>query len=207
VVLCTVAFTFLAHTDVLSIAIGCLQGGRAAETKENIRFATRDLFGLRPKTMLVRLVQQLGLQLGCRDVQLVSNANRVVQRQLRKKLVFADYDITWQELGAIQYAHGDYVLPCVELAPPDLTAIASSKRSEAKKRFALLSEIVTSVTEAIDVEQRSDAVITETWLDVPSRGAWRRKLYPHVRQCVGFVFQNAAMIAGIQCYLILSPLA
>ena len=140
-VLFSVAFTFFDHTRAPTVAIGCLQGGRSFDNQEQIRFATRDLFGLRPKTLMVRLVQHIGHQLGYRDLLLVGNQNRTVHQQLRKGIVFADYDTTWLELGAECRADGDFKMACSALAEPDFLAIASNKRSEAKKRFALLSTV------------------------------------------------------------------
>lgn len=140
-VLFSVTFTFFDHSRVPTVAIGCLQGGRSANNQEQIRFATRDLFGLRPKTMMVRLVQHIGYQLGYRDLLLVGNQNRTVHQQLRKGIVFADYDTSWLELGAERRADGDFKMACSALAEPDFSAIASNKRSEAKKRFALLSTV------------------------------------------------------------------
>ena len=140
-VLFSIAFTFFNHTRTPTVAIGCLQGGRSADNHEQIRFATRDLFGLRPKTLMVRVVQHNAHQLGYQDLLLVGNQNRTVQQQLRKGIVFADYDTTWIELGAQCRADGDFKMACTALTEPDFLAIASNKRSEAKKRFALLSSI------------------------------------------------------------------
>lgn len=141
VVIFSVAFTCFEEGGVRAVAIGCLQGGRSDDALDKIRGATRELFGLRPKTLMVRLVQHIGHQLGCRDLLLVGNRNRVVHQQIRKGLVSADYDGSWTELGATERADGDFVLPCTALAAPDLAAIASSKRSEARKRYALLGDV------------------------------------------------------------------
>lgn len=138
-VLFSIAFTFFSHARIPTVAIGCLQGGRCADSHEQIRFATRDLFGLRPKTLMVRLVQHIGHEFGCQDLLMVGNQNRAVQQQLRKGIVFADYDTTWIELGAQCRADDDFKMKCTALTEPDFLAIASNKRSEAKKRFALLS--------------------------------------------------------------------
>ncbi|MES2149912.1 MAG: DUF535 family protein [Pseudomonadota bacterium] len=149
VVLFSVAFTFLIQDGSPAVAIGCLQGGRADDALELIRSATRELHGLRPKTLMVRLVQQIGRQFGCHDLLLVGNDNRVVQQQLRKGLVMADYDSTWVELGASRRYDGDFRLPCAALAEPELAAIASNKRSEAKKRFALLTAVAGATCAAL----------------------------------------------------------
>ncbi len=138
VVIFSLAFTFVAHDGPLAVAIGCLQGGRSEHAREAIRLATRELAGLRPKTLLLRLVQHLASTYGCRELLFVGNRNRVLGRQLRQGLVVADYDGSWQELGAVLRADGDYALACTPVTPPDLTLIASSKRAEAKRRYAVL---------------------------------------------------------------------
>ncbi len=140
-VLFSVAFTFFNKAGLPNLAIGCLQGGRSENSQEQIRQATRNLFGLRPKTLMVRLVQQLGFQLDCSNLILVSNQNRVITQQIRKGYVFANYDETWQELEAVRRTDGDFTLPCKDLSEPDLSLIASNKRSESKKRYALLCHI------------------------------------------------------------------
>jgi uncharacterized protein VirK/YbjX len=147
-VLFSVAFTFFSRAGTSGVAIGCLQGGREPNSLEQIRVATKDMHGLRPKTLLVRLVQQLGLQLQCEDLLLVGNKNRVVTQPLKKGKVFADYDASWQELQAEPRADGDFRLLCVALVEPDLVSIPSHKRSEAKKRFGLLSNISQSTCES-----------------------------------------------------------
>jgi uncharacterized protein VirK/YbjX len=151
-VLFSVAFTFFSRAGTSGVAIGCLQGGREPNSLEQIRVATKDMYGLRPKTLLVRLVQQLGLQLQCEDLLLVGNKNRVVTQPLKKGKVFADYDASWQELQAEPRADGDFRLPCVALVEPDLVSIPSHKRSEAKKRFGLLSSISQSTSESFFVQ-------------------------------------------------------
>lgn len=140
-VIFSIAFTFFDHSRFPTIAIGCLQGGRSAENQEQIRFATRDLFGLRPKTLMVRLVQHIGHKFGYLDLLMVGNQNRTVQQQLRKGIVFADYDTTWLELGAQRRADDDFKMKCTALIEPNFLAVASNKRSEAKKRFTLLNTV------------------------------------------------------------------
>jgi hypothetical protein len=142
ILLYSVAFTFITHLEVTSVMIGCLQGPRGADALDRVRKATRDLFGLRPKNLLVRLVHQIAHKFDCQDLILVSNENRVLSRQTRKGLVFADYDATWEEIGAVRGQDGDFRLSCKTMPAPDIDAIPSKKRSEAKKRFALVDHAV-----------------------------------------------------------------
>lgn len=160
IVIYSVAFTFIANGVTPQVAVGCLQGGRSADALQRISFVTRDLFGLRPKSLMARLVQQVGREFGCRDLVLVGNVNRVMHQQIRKGRVAADYDETWSELGAIKQDDGDYLLACAVLTGPDLANIASSKRSAAKNRFALLSSIAHDVCTALHARNLGFTLVT-----------------------------------------------
>lgn len=141
----SLAFSFLAdgrHGQTRAIGIGCVQGPQGDDGLELIREATRELHGMRPKNLMVRLVRQLGFEYGCQQLLLVGNANRAVQQSVRKGLVLADYNALWLELGASARADGDYQLACEALLPPAMDEIASKKRSEARKRHELLVVII-----------------------------------------------------------------
>lgn len=154
----SVAFSFLADGLHASVGIGCLQGPQCGAGLDLARDATRDMHGLRPKNLLVRLVQQLGFAYGCCQMLMVGNDNRPVRKQLRKGRVHADYDAFWQEMGALQRSDGDYALRCMPLAPPDLEQIQSKKRSEARRRHDLLCHVVATVLD--NMAQPRTAVTT-----------------------------------------------
>jgi uncharacterized protein VirK/YbjX len=147
----TVAFTLAPRDGVPAVNLGCLQGGKTEDAREAIRIATRDLHGIRPKQLMVSLVQQLGYDYGCERVVMVSNRNRVIYKAIRHGRVLADYDQLWQELGARLRADGDYEMDCAPLAAPSLEQIVSKKRSEAKKRY----ELVRAMAESVAVSLRA----------------------------------------------------
>lgn len=148
-VIYSVAFTFIGPHSAPAVAVGCVQGGREDDALRAIAAATRDFFGMRPKVLLVRLVQQIGHSLDCGKLHLVGNVNRVMLQQIRKGNVSANYDQTWEEIGALPSQRGDYSLDCAALAEPDYSLIASNKRSAAKKRYALLECTARSVCVAM----------------------------------------------------------
>jgi uncharacterized protein VirK/YbjX len=147
----TVAFTLAPRDGVPAMNLGCLQGGKTEDAREAIRIATRDLHGIRPKQLMVSLVQQLGYDYGCERVVMVSNRNRVIYKAIRHGRVLADYDQLWEELGARLRADGDYEMDCAPLAAPSLEQIVSKKRSEAKKRY----ELVRAMAESVSVSLRA----------------------------------------------------
>lgn len=135
------AFTIAPREGRFAVNIGCIQGTAGEGTREAIRSATRQLHGLRPKQLLVSLVRHIGHLLGCSELRMVSNANRVVRSAIRNGSVLADYDQLWEEMGARRLPDGDYCLPCSAPEAPDFEAVPSKKRAEARRRHALLDEV------------------------------------------------------------------
>ncbi|HWJ95036.1 MAG TPA: DUF535 family protein [Telluria sp.] len=146
VLMYSVAFTFAWRGEGHAVSIGCIQGGKDEGTMDAIRAATRELHGMRPKQLLITLVRQLGHEYGCREMLLVSNMNRVVRGAMRQGRVLADYDQVWAEMGAERRADGDFALPCVALAAPDMEAIPSRKRSEARKRYEMMASVAAAAS-------------------------------------------------------------
>ncbi len=140
-----VAFTFARRDGRLAVNVGCIQGANDDGTLDAIRRATRQLNGLRPKQLLVSVVRALGHELGCHEMRMVANANRVVRSAIRNGTVHANYDQLWDEMGARRLADGDYMLPCGPLPEPDFEAVASKKRAEARRRHALLATLCATV--------------------------------------------------------------
>jgi uncharacterized protein VirK/YbjX len=148
-VLYAVAFTFAWRGERHAVNIGCMQGGRSEGTLDAIRVATRELHGLRPKQLLATLVRQLGYEFGCAHMLMVSNGNRVVRGAMRKGRVLSDYDQLWTELGAERQPDGDFRLPCAPVQAPDMDAIASKKRSEARKRHEMVVGLAAAVNQRL----------------------------------------------------------
>lgn len=140
------AFSFFEREQGMLLGIGCMQGPKGERGLQLIKDATRELHGLRPKNLMVKLLSQIAHDHECVALRLVGNANRAVCGATRQGKVHADYDALWQELGAVALADGDYALACEALCAPDLAAIASKKRSEARKRHETLCEMAQAMT-------------------------------------------------------------
>jgi uncharacterized protein VirK/YbjX len=135
------AFSFVQSEQGMQLGVGCMQGPRGEHGLQLIKDATRELHGLRPKNLMLKLLGQFAYDHGCASLRLVSNANRVVCSATRQGKVHADYDTLWQELGAQPRADGDYQLTSEPICEPDMSLIASKKRSEARKRHETLCEM------------------------------------------------------------------
>jgi len=145
----SVVFTVAPRDGRPTVNVGCIQGGNTEDAREAIRSATRELHGIRPKQLMATLVRQLGYEYGCERMVMVSNRNRVVYAAIRRGRVLADYDQLWTELGAQPRRDGDWELPCAPVAAPDLDAIPSKKRSEARKRHELVRRMADDVCVAL----------------------------------------------------------
>ena len=106
------AFCFLRDGMQMQVGLACVQGPNYGDRQARVRTATRDLDGLRPKSLMVKLVEQWGRDHGCRSMLLVGNGNRPVHSAIRQGKVHADYDALWRELGAQRRSDGNFVLPC-----------------------------------------------------------------------------------------------
>ena len=144
----SVAFTFSDVEGFGMVSIGCIQGPKGGDGRALIRNATRELHGTRPKQLLVSLVSQLGYELGCTQLRLVSNANRVVHRAMRQGRVLADYDQLWREMGSVMRCDGDFQLACAPPPALELDKICSKKRSEARKRHQLTVALAAATARA-----------------------------------------------------------
>jgi uncharacterized protein VirK/YbjX len=153
--LVSIAFSFLRDGAGVAIGIGCLQGAPGGGGLEHIRNATRELHGMRPKNLLVRMVRQFGHDLGCGQLILVGNRNRVVTTSMRQGKVHADYDGLWEELRASRRPDGDFGLACDDLAEPLMEEIASKKRSEARKRHDMLLAAIAAMRAQVVRSQRT----------------------------------------------------
>lgn len=138
----SLAFSFMQEGTLRQVGIGCVQGGHNSVGLELAREATRDLHGMRPKNLLVRLASQLGHACGCSHLVMVGNHNRTVcAKSIRKGKVKADYDSLWQELGASQRPDGDWQMGCAPLQAPDMQEIPSKKRAEMRRRHDLMTQV------------------------------------------------------------------
>lgn len=166
----SIAFSFLRHDGAIALGIGCLQGAPGGGGLEGVRAATRELHGMRPKNLLVRLARQFGHDLGCTQLVLVGNRNRVVTTSMRKGKVHADYDALWEELQAWRRPDGDFGLACDTLPEPVMEEIASKKRSEARKRHEMLLAAIEAMRAQVVRSQRELAPLRLVAAAAPAPG-------------------------------------
>lgn len=112
----TATFIFGMHQGRRVAIVGGMSGMLRTGSSMGIKRVTRDLYGLRPKDLMVSLVQEIGDFFCCEKTILIGNCNKLRDRSWRRKQVCrksSDYDRTWRELNALRRQDGDFELPCV----------------------------------------------------------------------------------------------
>jgi len=142
--LAELTFTLCPFAGKTTLFIGGLQGAKAHVPHEAIQVATKACHGLFPKRLLVETAMTLAQFLHVEEIRAVSNETHIYRtaRYRRKKqgLLHADYNSFWESLGAVVDGYGDYVLP-LTIARKPMEEIASKKRSEYRRRYALLDTL------------------------------------------------------------------
>jgi uncharacterized protein VirK/YbjX len=121
--------------------IGGLQGCKGEDGKAVTVKVTRDLWGLRPKDLMMHAAYALAEAFGAARIKAVSTDGHVLERsQKNAKLWHADYDGFWRELGGEPLGNGFFILP-EKRQRRSIEEVPSDKRSAWRARYALVDEI------------------------------------------------------------------
>ncbi|MBD8898262.1 DUF535 family protein [Rhodanobacter sp. DHG33] len=132
--------------DDKTLAIGCIQGPVGADAKEIVRELTRNLHGLRPRSLMLALVGAMARHWGLSRLLAVGNAAHPLRRPHHS--FTADYDAYWQEQQGTEVDGGWYELP---LQPRHKTEadVPSQHRSAFRKREAIRREAERLLVDAL----------------------------------------------------------
>jgi uncharacterized protein VirK/YbjX len=133
----------LHQNEPVDLWIGGLQGCKAGGAKAVTVCATKDLWGLRPKDLLLQAVYGLADAFQVDQIKAISNAEHVHARRTGKSWA-ADYDAYWLQLGGEAIAGGYYRLPR-HWVRRSLSDVPSSK----KKAWLLRTRIADAVNDAV----------------------------------------------------------
>lgn len=126
------------------IIIGGLQGAHRSVSHEVIKEATKACYGLFPKRILMETLWLLAARQNIQTLYGVSNRGHVFRglryRLSKGKHFHASYNEFWESVNGKEYHRYLYRLP-TSLPQKDLSEIASKKRSEYRKRYALLDNL------------------------------------------------------------------
>jgi hypothetical protein len=119
--------------------IGCLQAGSDPRARGLSREVAKDLFGLRPKALVLWCLQQLTLLWDIREIQAVGDQQRVLRHWRERLEVAAHHDDFWRESDGRRLPGGEgWQLP---LTPRFRTRdeIKPSRRRAYERRYAMLA--------------------------------------------------------------------
>ena len=159
--LCELTFTLCQHHGQLTLMIGGLQGPNNPDAQQIVQQATKNLYGLFPKKVVFDALIQVSHWLDVKAICAVSNTTHVyrsLRYGSRKKLMHADYNGFWEMLGGTATAEGYYSLPAA-MPRKAMAEIASKKRSEYRKRYALLDQLEEDIARVLPCPPRLTRVI------------------------------------------------
>ncbi|MET2847374.1 VirK/YbjX family protein [Vibrio owensii] len=135
----TLSFTLGHENGARSIMIGGLQGPRSNETSnEKIKKLTRKLYGQRPKSLMVSLLDLLAQIWGVETILAVkTQSHTYAAKRYSKGRIKTDYDAFWKELGGTEYDRNFYSLT-VNAPRRDIDGMSRSKRSMYRRRYEWL---------------------------------------------------------------------
>ncbi|WP_447752634.1 VirK/YbjX family protein [Pseudomonas nicosulfuronedens] len=135
----SLSFTFGKGGQLL---IGGLQGPRTTMDEGTVKWLGKEMFGLRPKNLLLTVLYTLGEQMGGRQLLGISDAAHTCSHKLK-----SSYDTFWQEAQASRHDRHWYRLP--EREPVrDIAEVKSQRRSEFRRREALREEVSSAIRQA-----------------------------------------------------------
>ncbi len=111
------AFVVAGEAAERHLMLGGLQGMLATDRHFGIKQITRDLYGCRPKDLMVAMVCEIGSCLGCARTVLIGNDNKLPDTRRHYCRKSADYDRNWREMQARRRDDGNFELPC-PVRPP-----------------------------------------------------------------------------------------
>jgi len=145
-VLASTTFSVARSNNGWELIVGGLQGPRRSISHDVIKHATRACYGLFPKRILVEFFGLMAAECGITTLSGVSD-NGHVFRALRYRFskgrhFHASYDEFWASLDGVKSDPFRWQLPLAQ-ERKSLEDIASKKRAEYRRRFALLDEMAT----------------------------------------------------------------
>ena len=132
--------------------IGGFQGRKGGD-EATIKLATKAMHGLRPKNLMVLLVQELAQALGIAELRGVGNLVQVYRARLNHPLVPSrkirfDFDALWTEVGGEPREDGWFTLPMTTpRRSPD--QVKPNKRAMYAKRYLLLDDLSRQIRESL----------------------------------------------------------
>lgn len=145
--LAEITFILCIRNNKRSLIIGGLQGPNGENTQVLVQQATKSLYGLFPKRLILESLVQIADLFNIESIIAVSNKLHVYQSVRYKdriKHMHADYNTFWEMSGGVLQKDGFYSIP-LDITRKSLEEVPSKKRAEYRRRFDLV-DVVRSQT-------------------------------------------------------------
>lgn len=147
-VLAELTFTLCEHMGKSTLFIGGLQGAKSWIPHDAIQTATKACHGLFPKRLLLESACQFAQHIEIEQILAVSNSTHIYRswryQKKKKGQVHADYDTFWESMSGEKLSDGYFLMP-KQVGRKPLEDIASKKRAEYRRRYALLDSLVEQI--------------------------------------------------------------
>lgn len=146
--LLSLAFSLSAQGTAPLLFVACLQGNPDAAVRDAIRDATKELFGLRPRQLLLVALQAIARAYGLSGIVGICDRLHIYRHWRKRRQIMQSYDEMWQDLGTTRRADGLFDLRLLH-QPRPLTDYPANKRSAMAKRQALEQQLIERILETI----------------------------------------------------------
>ena len=152
--ICEASFVIDKENEEWVCRIGCVQGNKSAETENAIKELQKQMYALRPKALMIFIIQELSRQLGCSALYGVGskiqahNKKHFIHIEWLHKLSFS-YDTLWKEADGSPDKDGWFKLP-IQMQRKSMEEIKSSKRSLYRSRYEMLDKIAAEIQKTIN---------------------------------------------------------
>jgi hypothetical protein len=155
----TASFVFATIDGVRCLRLGGLQGLLAIDRTLRIKHITRDLYGCRPRDLILHVLHEIGNGFDCKKIVLIGNDKKLSFGTTYACKKSSDYDLIWKEWNAAPRDDGDYELPCAGVHSASSSAVApdaASMTGEPSKRRILLDTIQATLRVRLGREKSAD---------------------------------------------------
>lgn len=139
-----VTFTLGQDSQGDVLYIGGLQGPRKYHGHDCIKEATKACHGLFPKRLAMEALTGIAATLGISRIRAVSKDLHIYNSWRYRKDFEADYDSFWETLEGVRDGAGFFAIPPA-IPRKGMEEIASKKRAEYQRRYALMDDLGTQV--------------------------------------------------------------
>ncbi|OTG63450.1 DUF535 family protein [Acinetobacter silvestris] len=150
----TLTFSYIVLNGQPTFFVGGLQGGKRDITNpEGIKQLTKNLYGLRPKQLMLHGLSVLCDFYKVENMVGVSNENHAFKSSRKKRWrqrVKTNMDEFWMDFGAESDSWGNFAFKPLS-SQIDLESIPSKKRSQYRKRQFILDQLVDQSVEKLIV--------------------------------------------------------